>query len=75
MTAEAIRKHMEAAPYLPVILITVSGERHLVPHPDFLIFSPTEPACDVYAEDGEHFTPLDFEAISAIVPGKRTYLA
>ena len=51
MTAEAIRTYLEASPFTPVKIITSSGKSYVVPHPDFLTFSPTGRTCLVYAED------------------------
>jgi len=62
---------MEMPPFRPVRLLTSSGESYLVPHPDFLIFSPTGRTCLVYAEDGESFATLDVLTITQVVPAKR----
>ena len=62
---------MEASPYRPVNLITSSGKSYLVPHPDFLTFSPTGRICHVYADDGEYYSTLDVPTITEIAPAKR----
>ena len=71
MTVQAIRHFMAASPFAPVNLITASGKSYLVPHPDFLTFSPAGRTCNVYAEDGEYFTALDVFTITEIVPARR----
>ena len=70
MTIEEIRSHLEIAPFAPFNIVTASGKSHLVPHPDFLTFSPTGRSCNVYAGDGEFFTTLDLLTITAIKPAK-----
>jgi len=72
MTAEAIRTYLETSPFRPLNLITSSGKSYLVPHPDFLTFSPTGRTCNVYAADGEFFTMLDVLTITEVAPAKRT---
>jgi hypothetical protein len=71
MTAQAIRQYLDASPFRPVNLITSSGKSYLVPHPDFLTFSPTGRTCNVYAADGEYFNILDVLLISEVAPVKR----
>jgi hypothetical protein len=71
MTAQAIRQYLDASPFRPVNLITSSGKSYLVPHPDFLTFSPTGRTCLVYAADGEYFNTLDVLLITEVVPVKR----
>jgi hypothetical protein len=41
MTMEAIRHYLDATPFTPIKLITTSGKSYLLPHPEFLTFSPT----------------------------------
>ena len=71
MTAQEIRIYMEAAPFIPVNLVTFSGDSYLIPHPDFLTFSPTGRTCLVYAEDGEFFTALNVGTIADVEPVRR----
>jgi len=71
MTVSAIRAYLEASPFTPVNLITSSGKSYLVPHPDFLTFSPTGRTCHVYAADGEYFNTLDALTITEVAPVKR----
>jgi hypothetical protein len=71
MTVQAIRVYLETSPYTPVNLITSSGRSYLVPHPDFLTFSPTGRTCHVYAADGENYNTLDVLTITEVVPIKR----
>lgn len=68
MTVEAIRAHLER--FHSVNLITSSENSYLVPHPDFLTFSPTGRTCLVYAADGEYYTSLDVLTITEIAPAK-----
>jgi hypothetical protein len=70
VTIEEIRSHLEIAPFAPFNIVTAAGKSHLVPHPDFLTFSPTGRSCNVYAGDGEFFTTLDLLTITAIKPAK-----
>jgi hypothetical protein len=53
-----------------VNLVTAAGKSYLVPHPDFVTFSPTGRSCNVYAGDGEFFTTLDPLNITAVTPAK-----
>ena len=71
MTAEAIRTYLEISPFRPINLVTSSGKSYLVPHPDFLTFSPTGRTCNVYAAGGEFFTMLDVLTITEVAPAKR----
>jgi len=71
MTSEAIRTCLEITPFRPVNLITSSGKSYSVPHPDFVTFSPTGRACNVYAADGEYFSILDVLTITEITPARR----
>jgi hypothetical protein len=71
MTADAIRTHQDAVPFTPFHLVTSSGKSYLVPHPDFLTFSPTGRTCLVYAAHGEYASTLDVLTITEIVPVKR----
>jgi hypothetical protein len=71
MTVNAIRQYLDASPFKPVNLITSSGKSYLVPHPDFLTFSPAGRTCNVYAADGEYFTALDVLTITEVAPVKR----
>ena len=70
MTIQELRSHLEVAPFVPVNVVTASGKSYLVPHPDFLTFSPTGRSCNVYAGDGEFFTTLDLLNITAVTPAK-----
>jgi hypothetical protein len=70
MTKEAIRHHLDAVAFRPIKLATSSGKSYLVPHPDFLHFSPTGLTCNVYAADGEYFTTLDVLMITEVAPVK-----
>ncbi|MBI4024265.1 MAG: hypothetical protein HY360_04740 [Verrucomicrobia bacterium] len=40
MIVESIREFNRAAPFVPYEIRTASGERYLVPHPDFVFVSP-----------------------------------
>jgi len=71
MTTDVIRTRLGAVPFIPFHLITSSGKSYLVPHPDFLTFSPTGRTCLVYAENGEFANTLDVLAITEIAPAKR----
>jgi len=71
MTVEAIRPFLEASPFRPVNLITSSGKSYIVPHPDFVTFSPTGRTCNVYAADGEYFNMLDVPSITEVTPVRR----
>jgi hypothetical protein len=71
VTSEAIKGYLTASPFRPVNLITSSGKSYLVPHPDYLNFSPTGRTCQVFAADGEYFTTLDVLTITEVVPVKR----
>jgi hypothetical protein len=53
MTAAAIRKLRDATPFVPFQLIVSSGKSYLVPHPDFLHFSPSGRTAHVYPRYGE----------------------
>jgi hypothetical protein len=70
VTIQEIRSHLEAVPFTPVNLVTASGKTYLVPHPDFVTFSPTGRSCNVYAGEGEFFTTLDPLSITAVTPAK-----
>jgi hypothetical protein len=70
VTIQELRAHLEVAPFVPFNIVTASGKSYLVPHPDFLSFSPTGRACNVYAGDGEFFTTLDLLTITAVAPAK-----
>lgn len=41
MVIEVIRTLNHAAPFQPYEIRMTSGERHRVPHPDFVLISPT----------------------------------
>ena len=70
MTMEAIRSYLETSPFTPINLITSSGKSYLVPHPDFLNFSPTGRTCYVYPRYGEFYTTLDVLTITEVAPAK-----
>ena len=40
MVIESIREFNRAVPFVPYEIRTASGERHVVPHPDFVSISP-----------------------------------
>ena len=71
MTVQGIQAYLVASPFAPINLITSSGKSYLVPHPDFLTFSPTGRTCHVYAADGESYTTLDVLTITEVAPVKR----
>jgi hypothetical protein len=68
VTVEAIEAFLHAKPFRPFRLITASGERCTVLHPDFLHFSPRRRTCNVYAADGEFFSTLDVLTITDVQP-------
>jgi len=70
MTAQDIRALLNVSPFAPVKLSTLDGNSYVVPHPDFLTFSPTGRTCLVYADDGETYTILDVLTITGAVPVK-----
>ncbi len=71
MTSDAIRNRLDTVPFTPFHLITSSGKSYLVPHPDFVTFSPTGRTCLVYADNGEYATTLGVLTITEIAPVKR----
>jgi hypothetical protein len=71
MTVQAIKAHLNTAPFVPFRLLTASGHEYLVKHPDFITFSPAGMTCQVYADDGEYYTSLATLTITEAVPEKK----
>ena len=40
MTIKQLREHLEMRPFHPIVIRTVSGTRHSVKHPDYLLIPP-----------------------------------
>jgi hypothetical protein len=40
MTIKQLREHLEMRPFHPIVVRTVSGTRHSVKHPDYLLIPP-----------------------------------
>ena len=40
MTMKQLREHLESRPFRPIVVRTVSGTRHPVKHPDYLLIPP-----------------------------------
>jgi len=70
MTVQALKAHLNTAPFVPLELITASGKSYRVKHPDFVTFSPAGRTCNVYGDDGEYFTTLDVLTVTEVVPEK-----
>ena len=68
MTAKAILDFLNAAPFRPFTLVTASGEKYNVPHPDYVTFTPSRRVALVY-RDEELFSALDVLTITDIQPG------
>ena len=67
MTLSAIEAFLSASPFRPFKLVTASGESYLVPHPEFVTFSPSRRTCNVYST-GDFFSTLDVLTITDIQP-------
>jgi hypothetical protein len=72
MTVQAIKALLDATPSRPLQLVTASGQKFRVKHPDFITFSPAGRTCNVYADDGEYYVTLDVFTITEVEPEKRT---
>jgi hypothetical protein len=72
MTTVSIKTHLHAAPFAPFEIVTSSGNRHAVKHPDFVAFSPSGETCLVFADDGEFFTTVSVQNLTEIRPLKRS---
>ena len=70
MTAKAIQRFLEASPFRPFTLVTASGEKHYVPHEDYVTFSPSRRVALVF-RDEELFSALDVLTVTDIQPGGR----
>ena len=70
MTVKAILDFLNAAPFRPFTLITASGEKYHVPHPDYVTFTPSRRVALVF-RDEELFSALDVLTITDIQPGGR----
>jgi hypothetical protein len=68
MTVKAIQDFLNAAPFRPFTLVTASGEKYRVPHPDYVTFTPSRRVALVY-QDEELFNALDVLTITDIQPG------
>jgi hypothetical protein len=66
MTVQAIQYFLNARPFRRFFLVTASGEKYNVPHPEFVTFSPSRRTCDVYGPDGESRNTLDVLTITDI---------
>ncbi len=52
MTIKQLREHLEMRPFLPIVIRTVSGARHLVRHPDYLFIPPVGDTLLIVDPDG-----------------------
>jgi hypothetical protein len=68
MTVKAIQDFLEAVPFRPFTLITASGQKYVVPHQDYVTFTPSRRVALVY-RDEELFSALDVLTITDIQPG------
>ena len=52
MTLQHIREYLEKRPFRPIVIRTVSGARHPVDHPDYLLIPPVGDTFLVVERDG-----------------------
>jgi len=71
MNAESLRSLLRSEPFVPVKLVTSSGRKHEVHHPDYLLLSPGGASCFYFHKDGEAFSVIDVASISEVLPLKK----
>ncbi|HVF70986.1 MAG TPA: hypothetical protein VM940_05200 [Chthoniobacterales bacterium] len=73
MVITAIREFNRAVPFTPYEIQTVSGERYIVPHPDFISISPNGSFVVVIDQKDRphHLSSLLIERASLIVQNSR----
>ena len=52
MTIKKLREHLEMRPFMPFVVRTVSGARHPVRHPDYLLIPPVGDTFLIVEADG-----------------------
>lgn len=52
MTMKQLREHLEMRPFRPIVVRTVSGARHPVKHPEYLLIPPVGDTFLVVEQDG-----------------------
>ena len=52
MTIKQLREHLGMRPFHPIVVRTVSGARHPVKHPDYLLIPPVGDTFLIVEQDG-----------------------
>ena len=65
MTVKQVREHLETRPFRPITVRTVSGRRHLIPHPDYLFIPPVGDSVLAVESDGT-IHHIDVDQIEAV---------
>ncbi|MDQ6630942.1 MAG: hypothetical protein M3Y82_04190 [Verrucomicrobiota bacterium] len=73
MVTQSIREFNHTVPFKPYEIRTASGERYVVPHPDFAIVSPRGSFVIVFGknEQPHHLSALLIESASPINKSSR----
>ena len=72
MTMKKLREHLEMQPFKPIVVRTVSGARHTVNHPDYLLIPPVGDTFLIVDADGT-MHHIDISYVEAVeTKAKRT---
>lgn len=66
MTIKQLREHLEVRPFRPIVVRTVSGRRHPVPHPEYLFIPPVGTDSIVVVEADGTIHHIDISQVEAV---------
>jgi hypothetical protein len=73
MTLKEVRQYLEVRPFRPIVIRTVSGARHSVNHPDYLLIPPVGDMILVVDPDGlMHHIDLDYVEAVETAPRRKS---
>jgi hypothetical protein len=71
MTMNQLREHLEMQPFRPIVVRTMSGARHLVRHPEYLLIPPVGDTFLVVEPDGT-MHHIGISHVEAVETGSKT---